>query len=168
MRLTYIHAFQSFMWNTIVSKRVAHFGLKPIVGDLVYAPGQEEAPETEQGEMVDNEAATSEEAEPNAAGSNQRAQRNQRKVIFIDNDNIGEYTIHDVVLPLPGFDILYPKNEVATWYRELLASEGLTESSFKQSVKYLNQLCNVRQWNWDEKFVLSNPDRTILAEPTGW
>lgn len=31
----YIHAFQSLVWNKIVSKRIKEFGLQPIVGDLV-------------------------------------------------------------------------------------------------------------------------------------
>ena len=39
MRLTYIHAYQSFLWNTVVSKRLSKFGPIPIVGDLVFAPG---------------------------------------------------------------------------------------------------------------------------------
>lgn len=33
--MLYIHAFQSFVWNKIVSKRIKEFGLQPTVGDLV-------------------------------------------------------------------------------------------------------------------------------------
>lgn len=32
----YIHAYQSYVWNCIVSERVKGYGLKPIVGDLVF------------------------------------------------------------------------------------------------------------------------------------
>lgn len=35
MRLLYIHAFQSFVWNKIVSRRIKEFGMSPIVGDIV-------------------------------------------------------------------------------------------------------------------------------------
>lgn len=41
MRLLYIHAFQAFIWNSIISRRVKEFGLKPIVGDLVLCNDEE-------------------------------------------------------------------------------------------------------------------------------
>lgn len=36
IRLMYIHAYQSFVWNHIVSRRIKQFGTNVIAGDLVY------------------------------------------------------------------------------------------------------------------------------------
>ncbi|KYN27710.1 Pseudouridylate synthase 7 like protein [Trachymyrmex cornetzi] len=36
IRLMYIHAYQSFVWNHIVSKRIKQFGTEVVIGDLVY------------------------------------------------------------------------------------------------------------------------------------
>lgn len=35
----YIHSYQSFMWNTMVSRRIEAFGLKAVEGDLVLRGG---------------------------------------------------------------------------------------------------------------------------------
>ena len=144
MRLTYIHAYQSFLWNTVVSKRLAKFGFQPIVGDLVYAPGSEGDDDLELQTEIDSEETQqeepgkekSDEMENDGNKNKRKVQRNQREVVFVDESNIGNYTIYDVLLPLPGYDIAYPSNEVAGWYTELLAMDGLTDMDFKRSVKY--------------------------------
>ncbi|XP_046633318.1 pseudouridylate synthase 7 homolog isoform X2 [Daphnia pulicaria] len=110
LRLSFVRAYQCFLWNTIVSKRIAKFGAKLIVGDLVYAP-------------VDS------------GGRDNKRQHNQREVIFIDKNNIHKYTIYDVVLPLPGSNITYPANEVADWYKDHLLADGLLEKDFNSGLK---------------------------------
>lgn len=32
----YVHAYQSYVWNAIVSERLSRFGFEPIPGDLVF------------------------------------------------------------------------------------------------------------------------------------
>lgn len=34
MRLMYIHAYQSYIWNCVVSRRMKQFGAEPVIGDL--------------------------------------------------------------------------------------------------------------------------------------
>ena len=35
----YVHSYQSYIWNTLVSKRIRESGLKCILGDLVIKEG---------------------------------------------------------------------------------------------------------------------------------
>lgn len=34
----------------------------------------------------------------------------QYEVQYVTEENLSEFTIHDVVIPLPGYDVLLPKN----------------------------------------------------------
>jgi len=56
--------------------------------------------------------------------------------VVITEDNVFEFAITDLVLPLPGYDVKYPDNETAAWYRELLAADGFQDFSFRNRVKY--------------------------------
>ena len=50
-------------------------------------------------------------------------------------ENQSDYSIHDVVLPLPGFDVMYPDNQVGQWYREMLDEANLKD--LRNKVKYV-------------------------------
>ena len=47
----------------------------------------------------------------------------------------GQYTIHDVVLPLPGYDVVYPDNDMKDHYRQIVADDGLDISNMRRKVK---------------------------------
>ena len=127
LRLTYLHAYQSYVWNTMVSKRIARYGLQPVVGDLVY-PREEEV-EEELEDAADGESGTV------AEDDKMEDAKEKKKVqpLVLDESNIGNYNMYDVVLPLPGYDVIYPANEVAQWYNEQLETDEM--SGFKQNVK---------------------------------
>lgn len=157
MRLMYIHAYQSLIWNEIVSRRINEHGLKPKVGDLVLIGNKDET--TQQGtDIIDpetmlfhltsvsqNDVIETDNNELNADDEEsadetiESANNVETTVETIDNDNNDNnkeeesvykdmvkalteddikaetYSIYDIVLPLPGYNITYPKNECATW-----------------------------------------------------
>lgn len=94
MRNLYLHAYQSFVWNHAASYRWAKYGSKVIPGDLVLVTPETAAPEEsdfQRARALSEEEATS-----------------------------GKYSIFDVVLPGPGFDVVYPKNDVGEYYTDFM------------------------------------------------
>ncbi|GJQ67294.1 hypothetical protein Trydic_g8195 [Trypoxylus dichotomus] len=129
-RLLYINAFQALVWNKIISRRIKEFGLQPIVGDLVIIKDTEGI--TKSSSMETDEPNNIEEdnvEDPPESTS----RRNLVKVLT--NEDLERYSIYDVVLPMPGYDITYPDNIVKEWYKNTLEEHGLTLEMPKQSVK---------------------------------
>ncbi|XP_066447825.1 pseudouridylate synthase PUS7L isoform X2 [Eleutherodactylus coqui] len=111
MRIFYIHAYCSKVWNEATSFRIATYGPKVVEGDLILH--NQDANETSSlGDRVHIVTAAEEE----------------EKV----------YSIHQVVLPMPGHSIKYPTNQVGPWYKEALANAGLQSCKFRVGVLQLN------------------------------
>ncbi|XP_065163309.1 pseudouridylate synthase 7 homolog [Atheta coriaria] len=131
MRLMYIHAFQSLIWNQVASKRVKDFGLNPVVGDLVYLTDQEENEfllDDTKG-LKDDDAQITEENE-----KDEDAEIKKQLVKVLSEEDLSNYTIYDVVLPMPGYDVTYPEN-LKDYYVELLGKHKLELEMPKQRVK---------------------------------
>lgn len=149
VRLLYLHGYQSYVWNRLVSRRVQRFGYAVLPGDLLITPGAAED-------------------EPRVAGP----------------EDAGPASMQEVVLPLPGHSVRYPQNEVADWYKEILAEDGLTLESFGSQQRhrelsmsgcYRHLLTVPREVKWQEvsytdpqaALLLSDLDRLEgLPEPT--
>ncbi|XP_053572532.1 pseudouridylate synthase 7 homolog [Bombina bombina] len=95
-RLMYIHSYQSYIWNNIVSKRIEEYGLKVVPGDLVL------------------KGATA---------------------VVVEEADVASYTINDVVMPLPGFDVIYPKHKIAQAYEEMLAADNLDIKNMRHRIR---------------------------------
>ncbi|KAK3818582.1 MAG: pseudouridine synthase [Benniella sp.] len=112
LKLMYIHAYQSYVWNHMASERIRLYGLdKPVVGDLVA----EDRAALDASDDIEDEKGTSKDAE---SGSHVRAK------VLTDAD-VDHYTIYDVILPMPGFDVIYPTHAIGDKYKELMAKDGL-------------------------------------------
>lgn len=108
MRMMYCHAFQSFVWNHVASYRWSKYGSKVIVGDLVLV--DDDLPRLSPDEDGDRESNSDEEQFYASARS-----LTQEEVAS------GKHSIFDVVLPQPGFDMVYPPNDVGDFYVEFMA-----------------------------------------------
>ncbi|KAL1497061.1 hypothetical protein ABEB36_008086 [Hypothenemus hampei] len=122
VRLMYIHSFQSLIFNKIASKRVKEFGLKPVEGDLILLENIQE--EKELYEQDDEEA-------------DEKEKTKVSLVKPLKTEELDQYTIFDIVLPLPGYNIVYPEN-LKQYYKEELTLYGLTLEMAKKKVKSYN------------------------------
>uniref|UniRef100_A0A8C8VI43 Pseudouridine synthase 7 n=1 Tax=Pelusios castaneus TaxID=367368 RepID=A0A8C8VI43_9SAUR len=95
-RLLYIHSYQSYVWNNMVSKRIEEYGLKTVPGDLVL------------------KGATA---------------------VHIEEADVDNYSIHDIVMPLPGFDVIYPKHKIGEAYKEMLAADNLDINNMRHKIR---------------------------------
>lgn len=139
LRIMYAHAYQSYIWNLVVSKRFEMFGMDVQVGDLVLV--QNEAPAQEKdvdGEDFEEDVVTSKFV--------------RARPLTEEDIAASTYTIYDIVLPTPGFDILYPTNEkLMQVYTEVMAKDGLDPLKMNRRVR---------------EFSLAGSYRHIMGKPT--
>ncbi|KAG7350430.1 tRNA pseudouridine synthase D [Nitzschia inconspicua] len=111
MRLFYVNAYQSYLWNLAASKRIALHGNQVALGDLYFESANDD--------------------------------RSMVKVVH-STEELATVGISQVVLPLPGFNVQYPENEVGSFYKEILDRDGIKfekneipESTAKGSYRHL-------------------------------
>ena len=109
MRLMFLHALQSYVWNHVASFRIDTLGRKLVVGDLVLTDDRNEA-----------------------EGGSGTSGLGGKAVKLVDEADVssGKYDITDVVLPLVGTKVQYPENESGALFDSLLADKGVTKLQF--------------------------------------
>jgi tRNA pseudouridine13 synthase len=127
MRLMYIHAYQSYIWNCVLSRRMKRFGAHPVVGDLAMCdPVVEECLE---------EPEVEEQAAEASVASKTTTKPPKPAPVEVTEDNLSKFKLTDIVLPLPGYDVRYPQNDVKSWYDEFLKKDGMENFNFKSKVR---------------------------------
>ena len=154
LRLMYVHAYQSLVWNVAASERWKRFGPTVIEGDLVLIDEHANKTETvikkeyidEDGEAIVHPSAEDRAADPEDMFTRARP-------LSEEEARSGSYKIFDIVLPTPGYDILYPANEMERFYQDFMSSErggGLDPHNMR------------RKW---KDVSLSGSYRKLLARP---
>jgi tRNA pseudouridine13 synthase len=120
LRLMYVHAYQSLVWNFAASERWRLYGDKVVEGDLVISNQKKTAPE-EQTVDADGEVIITPQVEDSSAAIDDAITR--ARPLSAEEAASGEYTVFDIVLTLPGYDVVYPENQVKEFYKNFMASE---------------------------------------------
>lgn len=122
LRIMYGHAYQSYIWNTVASRRIELFGLNVVAGDLVLDDSTKEAATEPEEEQFEEDI---------------RTDRFQRaRPVTQEEVDTGKFTIYDIVLPTPGFDIRYPENQqLLQVYKDTMGADGLDPLQMTRKVK---------------------------------
>lgn len=139
LRLMYVHAYQSLVWNVMAGLRWVEYGAKVIEGDLVLISehaNQKNASVKPAEVDDDGEAVVQPDEEDRATNTDDLFER--ARAVTKEEADSRKYSIFDVVLPTPGYDILYPANEMAEHYKIFMASErggGLDPQNMRRGWK---------------------------------
>lgn len=109
MRMMFLHALQSYIWNQVASFRIDKLGREVLPGDLV---------------LIDDKS-----EEEGGSGTSGLA---GKSVKLVDEADVAgkKYDIKDIVLPLVGTKVQYPTNESGALFDSLLADHGITKQQF--------------------------------------
>jgi tRNA pseudouridine13 synthase len=131
------------VWNKSVTERLRKYGMKVMVGDLVVQKDQAHLLENEDVEeiveveavkdavAVDNPYAKDDEEELNDEKDAQSKTKKSDLVIEVTEDNLSEYSIYDVVMPMVGPSVRMPSNpDVKKIILDILEQDGMSLSNF--------------------------------------
>lgn len=183
LRLMYVHAYQSLVWNVAASERWKRFGSSIIEGDLVlvdYHTDKTEGVTKAEDIDADGEAIVLPATDDCATNPDDIFER--ARALTKEEAESGKYNIFNVVLPTPGYDIIYPPNEIERVYEEFMASErggGLDPHDMRRQGKDISLSGSYRKIlarpgkdfsfeiktykNEDEQFVMTDMDRLGLG-----
>jgi tRNA pseudouridine13 synthase len=126
LRMMYTHSYQSFVWNSVVNERLTKYPTdRCILGDLVIPADAAATWEEEDTTLNEDEDDQATSIEPESLSHKRRRLNEEIHVIEITLENIDHYSINDVVLPMPGYAIQYPKNHLKQLYEKILQNDGV-------------------------------------------
>ncbi|SPO29410.1 related to PUS7 - Pseudouridine synthase [Ustilago trichophora] len=157
LRLMYVHAYQSYVWNRLVSERIARFGSADAVeGDLVFADdGADDGWGVDGGEVAEDKDDAGDEDQDDLGNDTSKSESIptwQRPIKVLTKTDLDQdesmppptnsttdtqprqrYTIYDVILPLPGSSIDLPPGWMSELYTSILSNDGLTHTQLTSS-----------------------------------
>ncbi|XP_052204944.1 multisubstrate pseudouridine synthase 7 [Diospyros lotus] len=143
LRMMYVHSYQSYLWNHAASVRVQKYGIDQVVlGDLVYCKGEltEKATpigssECEEDIYNDTDTDMCNQLDDISKTVLPEGKKNSIKAIDEVDLATGNYTIEDVILPLPGSRVIYPSNDSGNICHDLAQKDAISLTRGVHSVK---------------------------------
>jgi len=172
LKTMYVHAYQSYVWNHVASERWSRYGSKVIEGDLVLIDTQAikdalKDEVDENGEIVVHPAG-------NDIAVTHDDLYERARPLTAEEARSGRYTIFDIVLPTPGFDVEYPANDIGDYYKEFMNSEqggGLDpadmrrrQKDFSLSGSYRKFMAKVKDLSFEVKMYVDENQQLVETD----
>jgi tRNA pseudouridine13 synthase len=130
----------------ITSERIRLNATSPIAGDLVYAEEKALEGQGEDGECLVESSCenlpTSITSPPTAKpvdfrGNVKRSWQTSSSVDVkvLKEEDLANYTIADVIIPMPGYEITYPEGKLFERYQEIMQTDGLDPLKMRRNQK---------------------------------
>jgi tRNA pseudouridine13 synthase len=143
LRIMYGHAYQSYIWNIAASKRIQLFGLNVVAGDLVLCNNEkiiDEYKEELEKKFIDDDN------DENIIQDFKETRGLKARPITQEEIDSKKFSIYDVVLPTPGYDVIYPENEaLKNVYIETMAKDELNPFTMTRKVREFSLAGSYRQ-----------------------
>lgn len=115
-RNMYVHGYQSWVWNTVVSERIRNHGCKVLTGDLILTS-----------DLMEEDDAIAE------ANPEVEEKKPLPKPTLVEESSRDSCSIFDVVIPVYGTDVKLPENETGKVIEKILNEDGVSPDNFKAS-----------------------------------
>ncbi|GKZ94318.1 hypothetical protein AnigIFM59636_007689 [Aspergillus niger] len=124
LRLMYVHAYQSLVWNFAAGERWRLYGDKVVEGDLVLVHEHSDKDDTAAAAAAGEVDADGEVIITPQAGDSAYVSEGitRARALTAEEAASGKYSIFDVVLTQPGYDVLYPPNKMTDFYKQFMGS----------------------------------------------
>ncbi|KAJ1670349.1 multisubstrate pseudouridine synthase 7, partial [Spiromyces aspiralis] len=124
----YVQSYQSYVWNHAASERARRYGVdRAVPGDLVIVSDAGAARERSKTTGDEEEEDEGESADIDVG----RSGCGELEVAIVTVDTAYKYSITDVVLPIPGWDVKMPTNSIADVYADVMAKDGINIDTFR-------------------------------------
>jgi tRNA pseudouridine13 synthase len=194
LKTMFIHAYQSYVWNHMVSERIRKYGFKPVAGDLVltdtsidqeFDQSDSNIEDIEAEEVVgeDNTKTDASTMTSDTTTSLTSRKRGEPKVLL--QEDLMNYTIYDVVMTIPGGSVIYPRHEInEDAYYQFMSNDNIEKVHFTRYQEeygtfgaYRHIVTKAQDLNWkivhhekfDQKLLMTDLERlknVQLEEPT--
>jgi tRNA pseudouridine13 synthase len=121
MKLMYVHAYQSFVWNFAAGERWRLFGDRVVEGDLVMVNDHKEKAGTAMMDDVDADGEAILQPAPHDRAHDIGDVFERARPLTAEEARSSAYSIFDIVLPQPGFDVIY--GNMVDFYKSFMASD---------------------------------------------